>query len=137
MFAVTHHLIASASHLYSTIVEHVSPNAGPTRESRMYSQVDSLALLHTHINAAPYIRQSSDASHYPAPAGLEINMWQDPSDPCGVQAVSVRINWVKSLGLIVLRYRMSLLAWTTGLGAIVIYAQYRHYRLTGKYSSCN
>lgn len=128
--------VASASQFFGTLVEHVSPDAGSTMESRMYPRVDSLALLHSHIAAAPYIRRSHDENQDSTAAGLSLNVWQDPNDTCGVQAISVRVNWVTSLGLMVMRYRMTMLAWMMGLGAIVVSAQYRQYRLNGMPFSC-
>ncbi|GHJ84302.1 hypothetical protein NliqN6_0704 [Naganishia liquefaciens] len=122
---------ASASAAFSTLVEHVSPATGSTVESRMYPRVDTHIPIHSHLTAAPYISHSDHKAHQSTKTGLTVNVWQDPTDRCAVQAVSFRVKWVTSLGLLVTRYRMTILAWMIGLGSLVVCAQYQQYRRTG------
>lgn len=100
----------------------------------MYPRVNSHARLHSHLPAAPYVSHWREGSHHETTKGLTVNIWQDPNDPCAIQGISIRVNWLGSLGLLVMRYRMTVLAWTIGLGALIVCAQYQQYRLTGTLS---
>ena len=100
----------------------------------MYPRVDTHIPIHSHLTAAPYISHSDHKAHQSTKTGLTVIVWQDPTDSCAVQAVSFRVKWVTSLGLLVTRYRMTILAWMIGLGSLVVCAQYQQYRRTGKSS---
>jgi hypothetical protein len=97
----------------------------------MYPQAESLVRLHSHTDSAPYIKS------VPGNGGITIKIWQDPNHSCAIQSVSIRLNWTRSFGLMVTRYRMTFLAWTMGLGALVIAGQFRQYRLTGEWPFSN
>lgn len=99
----------------------------------MYPQARALLKLHSHTSSAPYIKSHRMDTPVAISTGLIINLWQDPNESCGIQSVSVRLNWRRSLGLMVTRYRMTFFAWTMGLGALVIAGQFRQYRLTGEF----
>ncbi|KAJ9107049.1 hypothetical protein QFC19_002918 [Naganishia cerealis] len=119
----------SASTLFAPIIEHVSHANSATYESRLYPQAGETITIHTHTSAAPFIKElSSDGKS----RGITINLWQDPADGCGIQGVTIRTDWRRSLGLMVARYRMTFLAWTIGTASLVTMIQFRHYRLTGE-----
>ncbi|KAJ9105254.1 hypothetical protein QFC21_001620 [Naganishia friedmannii] len=117
----------SESILFSPIVEHVSHSNPATHESRFYPQAAEDIKVHTHTSAAPYIKEPASGV---SRRGMTVNLWQDPRDACGARNVTVRVDWIGSFGLMVMRYRMTILAWTMGIAALVAAIQFRHYRLT-------
>jgi hypothetical protein len=112
---------------FAPVAEHMSRpglGLGETHESRYYPQVGAEILVHSHVTASPYIgslRQS----------GLEIHLFQDPAQTCTITTASARVDWRRSPGLLLTRYRMTIIAWTLGVVCLVWSCQMRSTAKTG------
>lgn len=105
---------------------HSSDTLSETHESRYHPRANASVLLHSHTAAAPFIPSSNGK-------GFSVEVFQDPSDSCWIEGASLSVDWTTAPGLLVLRYRTVLIAWSIGWIALVWARQMRAFRSTGKF----
>lgn len=104
---------------------------GSTYESHFYPALRQSTLVHLHSASAPFVPVASAA-----PAA-KVLIWRDPSDTCIqlTDGISIHVDWFASLGLVVVRYRVVLLAWSIGIACLILALQIRVHRETGEWSA--
>jgi hypothetical protein len=118
-----------ADALFAPLLQHVtinsSPDRGPvTHESAFYPS-PSAVLLHSHSASAPFLPP-------PPASGMTLNYWSDPSAGCSATSVRIRLAWRASASRLILRYRMTVVAWSIGVVGAISAMQARHYRVEGE-----
>ncbi len=75
--------------------------------------LNTSTLVHLHSSSAPFLPGHG--------APVDILVWQDPTSTCLDldTALQVKIDWSASAGVMVVRYRMLLLAWTLGVALLI------------------
>lgn len=129
-FVLTFHCCSVASTHFSPIMEvRVSPlhhSSGSTYESHFYPSLHRFSTVHLH-SFGPFLPTSE--------AEVKLLIWQDPHDDCVVldEGISIHVDWVASTGLLVVRWRIVVLAWALGWGCLIMARQMREYRQTGEW----
>lgn len=93
-----------------------------THETRFYSRSSSI-FLHSHSCNAPFLHGQSSATT------IDIDVYQTPD--CPVTHMRLSYDLRSSLGKIIIRYRMSTVAWTIGWVSTIILYQLSIFEHTG------
>jgi hypothetical protein len=101
-------------------------SSGSTYESHFYPTLGRLSTIHLQT-FAPFLPDPQQ--------GAKLYIWQDPEDDCVVfdEGIAIHVDWLASAGLLVVRWRIVILAWALGWGCLLVARQMREYRQTGKF----
>lgn len=114
--------------LFAPLLRHTTTNSGPDRQTVTYESAlhssPSTIFLHSHSASAPFLPP-------PPASGMKLDYWSDPSATGSSTAVRIRLAWRASASRLILRYRMTAVAWAIGIIGAIIALQARHYRMEG------
>ncbi|KAL7417647.1 PGAP1-like protein-domain-containing protein [Mrakia frigida] len=102
----------------------------PTTHERAYFPNPSTHQLQSHSASAPFLPLRPDE-------GFVLELWSDPSSRCeegGERSeATIRLDLVASASKLVLRYRMTAVAWGVGVVALVLARQVGSFRKSGSF----
>jgi len=127
------HFVSSVPPLFLPLLSHqtlTSPlNVTPTTHERAYFPNPSTQQLQSHAASAPFLPLRLDE-------GFVLELWSDPSSRCeeggGSKDATIRLDLVASVAKLVLRYRMTAVAWGVAVVALVLARQVGSFRTSGE-----
>lgn len=127
------HFVSSVPPLFLPLLSHqtlTSPlNLTPTTHERAYFPNPSTHSLQSHSASAPFLPLRPDE-------GFVLELWSDPTSRCeeggGSRDATIRLDLFASAAKLMLRYRMTAVAWGIGVVTLVWARQVGSFRLSGE-----